>query len=218
MKTAAITALVVTFSLGLSLAHAKDPKTRGQAGDALTPLAMGNTWVYESDDDDILTTDRIEGHVLFDGRPWYVLRSYEREAGEPVGKDEDLNSDLWLAMIDGHECDAFTLTSEEDEDFGVLKLDTVSQYYRYPATLGETYKPNADDPTMVMTVTALNEKVKTKAGEFECVVYKETSTEDAGYSFTSYVAPGVGIVKNVTVDEEGDYSNELISYTLVEEE
>ena len=60
--------------------------------------------------------------------------------------------------------------------------------------------------------------MKTKAGEFECVVYKETSTEDEGYSFTSYVAPGVGIVKNVTVDEDGDYSSELINYTLVEEE
>jgi hypothetical protein len=69
---------------------------------------------------------------------------------------------------------------------------------------------------MVMTVVALNEKVKTKAGEFDCVVYKETSSEDPDFSFTSYVAPGVGIVKHVAVDDEGTYTSELISYTLVQ--
>ena len=216
--TLTLLSLLAVLAFGLSIVQADEPKTRGKAGDVLTPLAIGNTWVYAGDEDDLLTTDRIEGYVLFDGQPWFLLRSYEREKNQPEDQNTSLYSDLWLALIDGHECDAFVEASEEEESFGALELGTVSQYYRYPATLGESYKPSADDPTMVMTVIGLNEKVKTKAGEFECVVYRETSTEDEDYTFTSYVAPGVGIVKNITVDADGTYTSELISYSLVEEE
>ena len=92
----------------------------------------------------------------------------------------------------------------------------LSKYYRYPATLGETYKPNADDPTLVINITALNEKVKTKAGEFECVVYKETNTEEPGFTFTSWVAPGVGVVKYAFTEDGESSSSELVSYTLVD--
>jgi hypothetical protein len=209
--------LLLLLTLGLSLAQAEDPKTRGEAGDTLTPLKMGNTWVFAGDDDEgLITTDRVEGVVLFEGQPWHLLRTYEREKGQPVAADESLGIDLWLAHIDGHECDAFVEPADpEGEDTG-LKLGDISKYFRYPATAGETYMPNKDDQTMVMTVVALNEKVKTKAGEFDCVVYKETSSEDPDFSFTSYVAPGVGIVKHVAVDDEGTYTSELISYTLVQ--
>ena len=214
----AILVLTITLALGLPLTQADEPQTRGEKGDILTPLVMGNAWVYESDGDELITTDRIEGVVLFDNKPWYLMRSYERQKNQPDSKNVSLHTDLWLARIDGHECDAFIETSQEDEDFGVMKLDTVSKYYRYPATLGETYKPNPDDQSIAMTVIALNEKVKTKAGAFDCIVYKETSTEDPDYIFTSYVAPGMGIVKTITTDAEGTYNSELISYTLVEEE
>ncbi|MBX2851099.1 MAG: hypothetical protein KTR15_05065 [Phycisphaeraceae bacterium] len=219
MKNRALAALslLVILTLGLSIAHAEDPKTRGKAGDTLTPLAMGNTWVYASDGEDLVTTDRIEGVVLFDGQPWHLLRSYEREKGQPVEANESLEMDLWLAHIDGHECDAFIEPADSEEESTGLKLGAVSTYYRYPATAGETYKPSKDDAVTVMTVVALNEKVKTKAGEFDCVVYKETSTEEPDFSFTSYVAPGIGIVKQITTDAEGTYTAELISYTLVED-
>ncbi|MFK7788905.1 MAG: hypothetical protein AB8C95_05335 [Phycisphaeraceae bacterium] len=208
-------AILILLTLGLSLANAEDPKpTRGEAGDILTPLTMGNTWVYEGDDDDpFITIDRIEGVVIFDGQPWHMLRSYERATDQPDAKDVPLGSELWIAMIDGHECDAFI---ETDEETSVLKLSDMSKYFRYPATLGDTYQPNADDPTVVITVISLSEKITTKAGEFDCVVYKETSTEDTSYSLTSYIAPGVGIVKNITKEEQETFFSSLRSYTLVE--
>lgn len=213
--TLAALTLIITLTLCFSLAHAEDPKTRGEKGDVLTPLAVGNAWVYANDEDDILTTDRIEKTHAFDEKTWYQLMTYEREKGQPKNADEAIEGDLWLAMIDGHECDAF---SEQDEDTDELKLTDISRYYRYPATFGDTYKPYADDPIVVMTVIGLNEEVKTKAGTFDCVVYKETSTDDENYTYTSYVAPGIGIIKNITIDDDGTYSSELISYTLVDAE
>lgn len=220
MKHNALTALALTLTLalGLSLTHADDAaQTRGEKGDVLTPLAMGNAWVYEGDEDELIATDRIEGVVLFDGQPWYLLRSYEHEKGQPENTAELVSDKFWITLKGGHEWDAWAELAGEDE-VDKLELTMISRYYRYPATLGESYKPNADDPSIVVTITALNEKVKTKAGEFECVVYKETSTDDEDYTFTSYIAPGVGIVKTITVDEEGTYHSELIRYTLVEQE
>ena len=219
MQRAPLAALPLLFvlALRLPLAHADDPKTRGKAGDALTPMAMGNTWVYASADEDFVTTERIEGVVQFEGKPWYLLRSYEREKDQPTEANKSAGIEMWVAMIDGHECDAFTKPTDPDEELVGLKLGPSSRYYRYPATAGETYMPNKDDRTMVMTVVALNEQVKTKAGAFDCVVYKETNNEDPDFSFTSYVAPGVGIVKHTTTDAEGTYTAELIRYSLVGE-
>ncbi|MEO0476417.1 MAG: hypothetical protein AAF085_10690, partial [Planctomycetota bacterium] len=193
--------LLITAALLLPQAHAEDPKTRGKAGDLLTPLAMGNTWVYASEEENTVTTERIEGVVLFEGRPWHLLRSYERQADQPAEADESIGIELWLAQIDGHECDAFVEPIEPDDEFAELKLGPISKYFRYPATLGDSYKPNSDDTTIIMTITAINEKVKTKAGEFDCVVYTETSTEDEGYRNTNWVAPGVGIVKTQSIEE-----------------
>ncbi len=214
----AILTTLLVLTVGLPFTQANEAKTRGKQGDLLTPLAIGNSWVYEGDEDDLVTTDRIEGVVLFDGQPWHLLRSYEREVDQPEEMNTSLQTDLLLSMIDGHECDAFIEMGQDDENFGVMQLSGVSRYYRYPATLGESYKPSADDPGMSVTVIALNEKVKTEAGEFECVVYQETSTDDEDYSFTSYVCPGIGIVKNITVDADGTYVSKLVSYTLVEED
>ncbi|MEM6506229.1 MAG: hypothetical protein AAGC44_15680 [Planctomycetota bacterium] len=215
--------LLLILTLGLPHAQAEEPKTRGEDGDVLTPLTIGNTWVYEDMDNSFITTDRIEGVVLFDGHPWHLLRSYEHEAGRPANTAELVSDNFWLTLKDGYEWDAWAELNggDDDEEFVAeeLQLTSLSRYYRYPATLGETYKPNADDQTVVMTVTSLSEKITTKAGEFDCIVYKETSTEDEDYAFTSWVAPGVGIIKNAGTDEDGEpYGSALVSYTLVEED
>ena len=215
--------LVAILFIGMPLQHvaAQDKaKTMGKPGDILTPLAIGNAWVYETAEDDPIVTDRIEGIVLFDGHPWYLLRTYEHEAGQPANKGELVGDAFWLTHKDGHEWDASLEYPDLEEEEGVvgLKLSAASKYYRYPAALGDKYTPSADMPTMQVEVIAINEKVKTKAGEFNCIVYKETDTDMPGYSFTSWVSPGVGIVKNKSVDEDGTYESELTSFTLVEEE
>ena len=121
------------------------------------------------------------------------------------------------AHIDGHECDAFVESVEDENEFTKLKISSVNKYFRYPATLGDSYKPSKDAPTIVMTVTALNGKITTKAGEFDCIVYTETSTEDEAYTNTSWVAPGVGIVKTQSVQNGETFTSELVSYTLADE-
>lgn len=189
-------------------------KTRGAVGDVLTPLAMGNNWVYASEEDEIVAVDRIEGVVLFEDQPWYLIRSYEHEKGKPADTADLVMDNFWIAMIDGVECDAFVQYKEDSES---LTLASVNKYYRYPATLGDTYKPAPEhDPSLTVTITALHKKVTTKAGEFKCVVYKEILADEPGYSMTTYIAPGVGIVKYEGSEEEESWSSELVSYNLVD--
>lgn len=206
-------ALSMMLAVGLSFAHAKDAPqpTRGEAGDVLTPLAMGNTWVYENTNAGLISTDRIEGVVAFDGKPWHLLRSYERAIDQPATKDESINYEYWLALIDGYECDTFMQIDEETQ---TLKPATINRAHRLPATLGDTYHPYADNKDATVTILALNEKITTKAGDFDCIVYKETSAQDETISFTSYVAPGVGVIKSIYTEDGESHTLELISYTF----
>ncbi len=217
MKHAAMTALALalTLTLGLSFVRADEALSRGQAGDTLTPLALGNTWVYEDADADLIHTERIEGVVTFDQTSWYMLRNYEREIGQPPAKNESIDLEYWLAFHDGYECDTIMHVDEETQ---ILKPGGINKAHRYPAKLGDQYHPYADDQDATVTVLALNEKVTTKAGVFDCIVYKETSTQDESFNFTTYIAPGVGVVKSTFIEEGQTYTSELISYTLVEKD
>lgn len=172
-------------------------------------MALGNTWVYEDKESGIISTVRIEGVVMFDDRPWHLFRYYEREVDQPADQDEPIGFDSWHAFFNGHEYDAEV---SYDEEAGALELAPLGAYFRYPAKAGDSYRPNPLDETTVMTVIAVGEKVKTKAGEFECIVYKETYADEPGLSYMIYVAPGVGVVKDVESSEEGTYTSELVSY------
>lgn len=208
-------ALTITFAVGLSLVHAEDEaKTRGEKGDILTPLAIGNTWIYKEIEEDLLVTDRIEGMVLFDARRWYLLRTSSKLVGQPNAEPEPIY-EYWLTHLDGVEADGSVEVDEETEE---LKISYINRYFRYPAKLGEVYQPNDEDDTWSIKITALNEVVKTPAGEFKCIVYRELFTDDEVYSHTSYVAPGIGVVRYETVDEEGTTTGLLQQVVLVNEE
>lgn len=217
MKRKTLTALTLTMTLffGLSLAHAQDEaQTRGEQGEILTPLAIGNTWVYKEIEENLIVTDRIEGMVLFDARNWYLLRMSTQPADQPNAEPEPFY-EYWLTHLDGVEADA---SLEIDEETESLKISYINAYFHYPATLGQSYNPDEEDDTWSVKVTALNEVVKTPAGEFTCVVYRETFDDDNTFIHTSYVAPGVGVVKYKTVDEEGTTTGVLQQVVLIEDE
>ena len=183
----------------------------------LTPLAIGNTWVFENKDDGIISTDRIEGMVLFNDKPWYLVRSTE-QSNKPADPDLPVETifagELWLAHLGTVEADGFV---EIDEKTGTLKLSNITRYYQTDAAVGDTYQPNENDPGLKIEVLAIDERVKTKAGEFKCTVYRETHTDTPDDSFTTYVAPDIGIVRYTTTEGEESSSADLIKYTLVKQ-
>ncbi len=215
-RLTATLAVLFTLALGLSLTRAQDQpepaQVMGKDGDTLTPLSLGNTWVYECKDNQTTTTDRIEGVLSFDDKPWYLMRMYERAMDEPDAKPEMINEYV-LTHNKGVESDAGL---EINEDTGQLQLAYINNYFRYPATLGETYQPDSDQPEVQVKVIEINKTIKTPAGEFTCVVYRETVVGEEGFSHTSYVCPGVGVVRYIDVFEDETLTSDLVKLTLVE--
>ena len=216
-------AVLLVLLLVLPAARAQDQaKTIGKPGDVLTPFAVGNQWVYANNKDELIDIDKIERSQAFDGTTWHEIVSYQREKddqeleeldrfwvtqtreGEAVGQDAD-------AVIDDHAED------RQPGNKAVKKLDGIILQFRYPATLGETYSPDKNDPGYRIEVIAIDEKIKNKAGEFTCVVYKETFKDQPGLTFTTYLAPGVGLVRMVEDDSGDKFILDLIEYKLVDE-
>ncbi len=223
MKRMAITALpLLTLSLCLSIARAQE-NTEPDAAPAqpeekqatpFTPLAIGNTWVYENKDDGIRSTDRVAGMVLFDGQPWYLVRTTETPL-DPEGDTEPVVTELWLTHREGVEADALV---DIDEDSFTLRLSSENHFLRHPVKVGDTYASSKDDPSVRVEVLAVDQEVKTPAGTFVCTVYRETIDDIEDYSFTAYLAPGVGIVRYTTESDGLRSSTDLVSFTLVEED
>ena len=224
MKRLAMIALpLLTLSLCLSIARAQEENANPDAAQAqteekqatpFTPLAIGNTWVYENKDDGIRSTDHVAGMVLFDDQPWYLVRTTETPIN-PEDKAEPVVTELWLTHRDGVEADALV---DIDEDTFTLRLSSENHFLRHPVKVGDTYASSKDDPTVRVEVLAVDQEVKTPAGTFACTVYRETIEGIDDYSFTAYLAPGVGIVRFTTESDGVRSSTDLVSFTLVEED
>lgn len=195
--------------------NAPEPPAEAPPATGMTPLAIGNTWAYENKDDGYISTDRVAGMVLFEGQPWYLVRTTERPIDPDAAEAEsEFTSELWLAHLPGVEADGLV---EMNEETGTLKLTNITRYYRTRVAVGDQYQPG-DDPGHNIEVMALDETVKTKAGTFKCLVYRDTHTDEPGYSLTTYVAPGVGIVRYTTQQGDEKSSADLIQFTLIEKD
>ena len=211
-----IFAICLTQLFALPLAHAQDDQQQAPADDkqafVLTPLAIGNTWVYENKADGVVITEQIAGVVLFDNKPWYLLRSAERPIDEPDAQPTYV-WESWLAHLNG--VDMLAL-AQIDEHTGTLKLDEPSGDYRYPVAKGDTYRPIEKNRFTTMEVLDIDVTIKTRAGEFKCIAYLEHNADEEDVKITTYLAPGVGIVR-ISTQIDGETTNvDLIKYTLVE--
>lgn len=176
----------------------------------LTPLAIGNTWVYENKADGLITTERIEGMVLFDDKAWYLLRTAERPIDEPDAQP-DFVWESWLARIEGVDMIALV---EIDQNTGTLKLSDPSGDFRFPVAKGDTYRPIENDRFRTIEVIGVDVPIKTKAGEFKCIAYQEHNADEEDIRFVTYIAPGVGIVRYTTEEAGATTSTDLIQYKL----
>jgi len=178
----------------------------------LTPLTIGNTWRYHNSDSNTITTDTVVGMVLFNDQPWYLLRTIEVHA---KSGDVVYQGDLWIAHFPQAETDALATLNQDTQ---ALELTNISQTFRYDVEQGQTYQPEPTAPTRTVEVVAVDQQIQTPAGEFTCVVYEQTDRDDPGFIITFYVAPGIGIVRTVTIIDQDQIIGDLLEYSLVEDE
>jgi len=182
--------LLICSHLSLATGH-QASTTDEKSTSPLTPLAIGNTWVYENTADGVTITEQIAGVVYFDDQPWYLVRSAERPIDEPDAQPTFI-WESWLAHVDGVDTLAFT---ELDENTATLGLTDPSGDFRYPVAKGDTYRPIEKDASTTIRVVGVDVPIKTKAGEFKCIAYREINADEEGITITTYLAPGVGVVR-----------------------
>ncbi|MFN3165940.1 MAG: hypothetical protein ACE37H_02635 [Phycisphaeraceae bacterium] len=203
--------LLLLVASHLAPVSARDaPADEDQPKAPLTPLAIGNVWVYENADDGVTVTETIAGVVYFDDQPWYLVRSAERPSDGADDAQPAFVWESWLAHVDG--ADTLALT-ELDPDTGTLRLSEPSADFRYPVAKGDTYRPVEKDASRTVHVVGVDVPIKTKAGDFKCIAYREDHADEADVTITTYLAPGVGVVR-IATEIDGEVSHaDLIKFT-----
>jgi hypothetical protein len=185
----------------------------------LYPLAVGSVWMY-SDNEGPASIEFVAEAREHEGVTWYRLQ------GEPMGPSESEifePYDLWVTNRPDGQGDATAMDIPADwEDVRDREIDTetvkeprpfeltgIQTYLRYPVEKGETYRVN--DGEQLMIVLATDESVTVPAGTFECIVYKQIDPQELNYTYTCYVAVGVGIVKAETW-QDGRKTTESLSF------
>ena len=216
-RCAAALALLLTLPLSATAQDAGPAQRIDRDDDAPavpTPLAVGNSWTYNNSDSNSIITETIEEVRTFDGQDWYRLHTIDRDPDAKGDQAVLYEGDIWLAHLDGVEVDANGETNEQGQTVGVTNI---SPMYLYPAEVGDTYEPYGDDEGIQIEVTSIDEVVRTDAGDFTCIVYRETDKEVPGHAYLTYISPGVGVVRIQSVDGDDVWTSDLVEYTLVGE-
>ena len=178
----------VIFIMAVSLllsACKKSPTEPSSQENVLMPLKVGNTWNYKYSRVDPKTGDTLSSRMISVSIVGTVtIKGEEYYRFNDGSVARNRNDGLIIA--------------DYNERTGELGDIT---FFKYPAKDGEVY-----DGIKVMT----EQKVSVKAGTFFTYAYIFTASP---YNSTIYIAPGVGIVKTVNFDAEGE-GMELVSYEL----
>lgn len=171
------------------------------------PLAVGNTWTFRftqynssGDSEQVSKIERkVDRKIKSGGKTWFIVVEPENEVELPSRNDKD---GLHEGTFDW-----------EDES----KVTEDELYLRFPVEKTPVSYKSYED---TLTVVSTTQKVVVPAGTFTCYVYKnvgapvEGEGNDPEYIITTYVAPNVGSVKEVTVTKDGKDVFELLSYKL----
>lgn len=206
----AILAVVAT-----SQVRAEEAPAEAEQPGELFPLSVGSFWTYVPEAGGDTTTERLVEMKEVDGVKWFLLKGGEPDkpadapkAAGPMAGAEDPESEaweMWIANFPDCQADADLIVEDPAQP---PKVDYLRKYYRYPVEAGQTYRIVEGEP-MMMLVMSIDEMVQTPAGEFKCIIYKEIDPSEPGFVFTSYVAPGVGVVKTEILDG-GELSTDVL--------
>ncbi|MCK4506695.1 MAG: hypothetical protein KAW14_13855 [Candidatus Aegiribacteria sp.] len=76
---------------------------------------------------------------------------------------------------------------------------------KLPVTLGDTWVPNSDEPTITRTVLSLSASVTVPAGSYtSCANLRDTDSEEPDFYFDLFFSRGTGVVKHLYYVTDSD--------------
>ena len=148
------------------------------SSNSIQPLALGNRWtyIYTNEDEDHSRT------IIMRRR---IVKSEQTGSG-----------DIHLLMSFD---DEYSFMQKSD---GIHRCDVYGEYLsiKYPAAKGDKYEAYIDKNKLELEVAAVDELVKTEAGEFKAVKYiSEIKDGHISTNFVFYYSEGIGLIKQEEV-------------------
>jgi hypothetical protein len=149
----------------------------------IKPLKVGNEWIGTITKFDstgaILRTQRfaekIVSDTVIDGEKWFLSRFFKGNDSSENRLFTNRKGGLWSRAV------SFDLNE-------VLQPEFFAKYY---VDESDTFRTLDNQ---LVTVRKVDEHLKTRVGEYECIVYRQTYPEDAGYR-DDYYAADVGLLR-----------------------
>ncbi|MCK5787148.1 MAG: hypothetical protein KAH54_11415 [Candidatus Sabulitectum sp.] len=188
--------IAMVIAAGLILTGCGDSSSGPSADPDYLPVSVGNHWDYGIDGFMVSSSDdtlSVEGSFLRE-----VTRTVTHENGSALFELEDISS---LSVEIGDTVVVWTDTSytyafDADSEF-IGYDDSLSADYeiilKLPPTLGETWEPETDDPTVVREVVSLSASISVPSGNYTgCIHLRDTDSDDPDYLWNMYLVPDIG--------------------------
>ncbi len=187
MKTLEIKArysIIILLLLGMLLVLACSRfREYGGWGVFIKPLKVGNQWVgtvtkYDSTGAIVQTqrfAEKIVADTVIDGETWYLSRFYKGEDSSENRFFTNRNNGLWSRAV----------------SFDLQEILQPELCAKYTLAVGDTFRSLGDE---LVTITANDAHLKTRIGEFDCIVFRQAYPESSGYR-EDYYAGDIGLVK-----------------------
>ncbi len=136
------------------------------------PLAVGNSWTYEYEEEDDLVTITIIDKVVIDGNTWYLI--YADELALRNDSEGVWGAEYWNGEID---------------DEGLI--------VKYPIDVGDTFNENYEDEVLMYYWTCTSKNAT--FGQYNnCYEYEEIrlDEDDDDYYHYLYFKPDIGYLGN----------------------
>jgi len=186
--------ILAIFSLVL-ISCDKSPNDPNDDGSVIYPLEYGHSWQYLTQYEGIST---FETHI------------------NKVVKDTTINYEKWTVLSYDDSVFSYVKNRADGLYFNTKNKSTgiwtSTIYYKYKATVGETYTNQND---VKIDVISTNDSITVPAGKFVC--YKYRVKYNTNLNTIEYYAPNLGLIKLVAYKGDGtvEYTTTLKEHTFL---
>lgn len=211
----AVTLLFVIFGCG-------SDSTGPSANDDYLPLAVGNQWSYSLNG--YVTNTDADTIVITGSNINKITGTTTHQQGFQLYTVRDSLITIMTTPDTTFTTTTVTMNYIQETDTEIRMYDdtTTTDYelfIKLPVTLGDSWIPEIDEPTVTRTVLSLSASAIVPAGTYSsCANFRDTDSEEPGFYFDLFLSRGTGVVKYVINDTDSNgtvyMAYDLLSSTI----
>lgn len=177
--------------------------------DDYLPMAVGNLWNY-SLSGYVSTTSSTDTIILSGSNTTEIVGTTTHQQGFQlyIAKDSLITIMTTPDTVFTHTTVTTNFVHKADSEWRMYDDTTTTDYelfMKLPVTLGDSWIPETDEPTISRTVLSLSASVTVPAGSFaSCANLRDTDSLEPTYYFDLFLSRGTGAVKYLVHETDLD--------------